>query len=62
MSTAKEEVRKLLDELPDDATLEEIEYELYVRNKIDRALEQVERGETMSHEEVMRRMSKWLDK
>lgn len=62
MSTAKDEVRKLLDRMPEDASLEEIQYGLYVRQKIDRALEQVESGDTLSMEEAEQRLSKWLTK
>jgi predicted transcriptional regulator len=61
MSTAKDEVRKLLDELPDSVTWEDIEYEIYARNRIERGLEEEERGEGIPHEEVMRRMAKWLE-
>ena len=31
MSTAKEEVRQILEVIPDDATLEDIQYHIYVR-------------------------------
>jgi hypothetical protein len=34
MSTPKEEVRKLLEQLPDDSSLEDIQYHIYVRGKI----------------------------
>lgn len=34
MKTAKDEVRELLEDLPDDASLEDIQYHLYVRQKI----------------------------
>ena len=45
MLTAKESVRKLLDELPDDCTLEDIQYQLYVIEKTKHGLEQAESGE-----------------
>jgi predicted transcriptional regulator len=61
MSSVKDEAHKFIDGLPDDATWEDIEYEIYVRNRIDRGLEEDERGEGIPHEEVMRRMAKWLD-
>jgi predicted transcriptional regulator len=61
MSTAKEDVRQILDKLPDNATLEDIQYHLYVRQKIERALEQAHSGNVVSHEEVEVRMQKWLD-
>ena len=60
MSTAKEDVRKLLDQLPDDASLEDIQYHIYVRQKIERGLADVEEGRTLTQEEVETRMSRWL--
>ena len=60
MSTARDEVRKLLDRLPDEASFEDIQYHIYVREKIERGLKDVEEGRVLSHQEVERRMSKWL--
>jgi hypothetical protein len=42
MQSAKEEVMQLLKELPDNSTLEEIQYHLYVRQKIQRGIKDVE--------------------
>ncbi len=61
MLSAKEEVQRLLERLPDDASLEDIQYHIYVRQKILRGLEDVEEGRTLSEEEVEARMSKWLE-
>jgi len=60
MGTAKEEVRKLLDQLPEDSSYEDIQYHIYVREKIQRGLEDVEAGRTLSQEEVEQRMARWL--
>jgi predicted transcriptional regulator len=60
MSTAKQEVRSLLDQIPDDATFEDIQYHIYVREKIERGLKDVEVGRVVSEEEMERRMQKWL--
>lgn len=60
MSTAKEEVRKILDQIPDDSSFEDIQYHIYVREKIERGLEDVEQGHVLSQDEVEERMSKWL--
>src|SRR5256885_17111550 len=60
MIPAKEEVRRLLELLPDDASLEDIQYHIYVRQKILRGLEDVEAGRTLSEEEFEARRSKWL--
>jgi predicted transcriptional regulator len=61
MIPAKEEVRRLLELLPDDASLEDIQYHIYVRQKIVRGLEDIETGRTLSEEEFEARMSKWLE-
>ena len=62
LKTAKDEVRELLENLPDDASLEDIQYHLYVREKIQRGLAAAEEGRTILHEEAARRMSRWLEK
>ena len=61
MSTAKEEVREMLDRLPDDVSYEDIQYHIYVRQKVERGLKDIEEGRVESQEEAERRMSKWLD-
>ena len=62
MRTAKQEVKKLLDQIPDGASYEEIQYHIYVRQKIERGLKDVAEGRTVSQEEIERRMAKWLGK
>ena len=59
MGTAKEEVRKILDQIPDSASFEDIHYHIYVREKIERGLEDVREGRVISQEEVERRMRQW---
>jgi len=56
MQSAKEQVMK---ELPDDSTLEEIQYHLYVRQKIQRGIKDVEEGRIYTQEEMEKRMEKW---
>lgn len=60
MGLPKEEVRRILDGLPEDATYEEIQYHIFVREAVQRGLEAAERGEVLDQEEVERRMAKWL--
>ena len=62
MKTAKDQVRELLDGVPEDASLEDIQYYLYVRQKVQSGLVAKEQGRTLTHEEVVRRMSRWLEK
>ena len=61
MIPAKEEVRRLLECLPDNVSFEDIQYHIYVCQKIDRGLEDIEAGHTISEEEFEARMSKWLE-
>lgn len=62
MNTAKDEVRKLLDGLPDEASFEEIQYQVYVLDEITRGTNEMDRGEGIAHDEVRRRLAKWLGK
>ena len=62
METAKEEVRRILDSLPDNATLEDIQYRIYVRQAIAAGVRDVDEGRVVSQEEVERRMSRWTEK
>ena len=59
-TTAKQEVEQLLEHLPDDSTLEDIQYHLYVLEKIRRGQADVAAGRTYTHEEVRARMQRWL--
>jgi len=62
MKSAKEEVRKILEKVPDEASLEDIQYQIYVRQRIDRGLDDVKQGKTISQQEMEARMSRWLGK
>jgi predicted transcriptional regulator len=60
MHTAKETVRRLLDDLPNDASLEDIQYHITVCAKVERGLRDVEAGHVVNQDEAKRRMAKWL--
>ena len=62
MQTAKEEVVEVLSNLPDDATLEEIQYRLYVRQKIKRGIDDIDNARFVSQENVEDRMRRWIEK
>ncbi len=61
-ATAKQEAQKILDALPDDASLEQIQYHLYVVQKIEAGLRDAEEGRVLSQEEVERRIAKWPER
>jgi hypothetical protein len=61
MSTAKTEVSSLLATLPDDASLEDIQYHLYVLEKVKKGVDRAESEGAVEHEEVKRRLDQWLE-
>ncbi|MBF8266258.1 MAG: hypothetical protein HW384_2122 [Dehalococcoidia bacterium] len=62
MQKAKDEVTKLLSRLPDDCSLEDIQYHLYVLQKIERGRNDAKEGRLYTQEEVEKMMAKWLEK
>jgi len=62
LATAKDDVRELLEHLPEDATLEDIQYHLYVRQKVQRGLDAAAAGRTAPQAEVERRLARWLER
>jgi len=55
MSIAKEEAKKLIDRLPEQASWDDIMYEFYVRQKLETAIKAADEGKVVSHEEVKKR-------
>ncbi len=62
MQKTKQEVSDLLNRLPDNCTLEDIQYHLYVLQKIEQGLKDIEEGRIYTQEEVEKKMSKWLER
>ena len=60
MAGTKEVVREVLEALPDDCTLEDVQYELYVRQRILEGERAADARELVPHEEVMRDAREWL--
>jgi predicted transcriptional regulator len=58
--SAKEATLKLVESLEEDATFEDIMYELYVLQKIERGQRDAEEGRTISHDEAKKRLDQWL--
>jgi len=59
-NSLKKEVISLIKELPDDVTLNDIIYHLYVKQKLLKAKEDIAQGRTYSHEQVKKMAEKWL--
>lgn len=60
MST-KEAVLDLVKKLPDNCSLDDIQYHLYVLQTIERGRVEVAQGKTVSHEQVKQELrTKWM--
>jgi hypothetical protein len=61
MATPKEEIRKMLDTLPDDATWEDVQYSIYIRERVERGRREADQDQLTEQGEVEARMTRWLD-
>lgn len=55
MPTVKEEARRLVEGLPEDATWKDLMYEVYIRQKMEAGREAIAEGRILPHEEVKKR-------
>jgi len=62
VASAKQTAIEMIQRLPDEASLEDIQYHLYVLQKIERGLDDAAAGRVISQEEVEKRLEKWLDR
>ncbi len=60
MVSTKQDALRLIEKLPEDASLDDIIYEIYFRQRVDRGLRELDAGETIPHEDVERSVSEWL--
>ena len=60
MASAKEEIRKMLDSLPDEATWEDVQYSIYVRERVERGKAEAAAGKLVEQDEIESRMERWL--
>jgi hypothetical protein len=60
MQSPKEEVAALIDRLPDDATIEDVQYQLYFIEKVRSGLTAADAGQKLSQDEAELRLNKWL--
>lgn len=59
MQAAKQDALNTINQLPENADMEEIMYRLYVLDKVRKGQEAVERGETLTSEELQRDIDSW---
>jgi hypothetical protein len=64
MMTTKQQVQKVLEQLPEDCTVKDIQYQLYVLEQLRRRVEMTDSdgAEFIPQSDVEARMQKWLIK
>ncbi|MCF7948838.1 MAG: hypothetical protein K9M94_09665 [Spirochaetia bacterium] len=60
MGITKDNAIKAIQELPDDATYEDIMKKLYFLEKVEKGLKDIREGATVTHEEAKERIQRWL--
>ena len=60
MKTAKQNVLEILQTLPDESSYEDIMEKIYFLKKVETGLKDLQEGRSIPHEEVKKRLAKWL--
>ncbi len=60
MNSTKEKIASILNQLPDDCSIEDIQYHLYVLEKVRQSLNDANLENTLKQEEVEGLLNKWL--
>ena len=61
MSTVMKDIKELINHLPEDSTIEDVQYHLYVLEKIRRGQEDIKNGRHYTTEQAKERLSRWLN-
>jgi len=61
MINAMQEVKTLVNHLPDSASIEDVQYHLYVLEKIRKGQESIRNGKHFTSDEVRERLNQWLN-
>jgi predicted transcriptional regulator len=62
MAGVKQQVIQMIQSLPEEVTIDDIMAELYFKLQVDAGLRELDEGKGIPHEEIEKRMSKWLTK
>ena len=60
MQSLKQNAIKLIEQLPDDSSFEDIMEKLLFLQKVEEGLEDIRHGRVTTHEEVKKRLAQWL--
>lgn len=55
----KQEALKIIQELPDDCSTDDILAELFFKKQVDAGLKDIAEGRTITHEELKARIAQW---
>jgi predicted transcriptional regulator len=58
--TVKDKVLEVITRMPDDSTFDDIAYELYVMQSVQKGLEELDSGDYLTHEQAREKLQKWL--
>jgi hypothetical protein len=58
VSFNKDEAKKIIDNLPEQATWDDVMYQIYVKKKIDESIQAVGEGRVLLHDDVRKRLLK----
>ena len=58
--SAKSKVLDMVSNMPNDSTLDDIGYRLYVLESIEQGLAELDKGEYLSHDEAKKELDKWV--
>ena len=58
--TVKEKVVHAVQDLPEEASIEDAMERLFFLSKIEKGIQQADSGQTLSHDQVREKMGKWL--
>ncbi len=61
MQPVKQHLLDIIAKMPDDATYEDMLYEIQLQMKIEKGVLDIESGNYFTNEEAMERLKKWLD-
>ena len=62
IATAKVEAENIIKSLPDDISFEDIQYHLFVAEKLRKSREQIKEGQVLTQKDVEKRLKKWIVK
>ncbi|MFP3975586.1 MAG: hypothetical protein ACLFVK_05115 [Dehalococcoidia bacterium] len=60
MSRTKGEVIKMIEQMPEEASVADIMAELYFRQKVDSGLQELDEDKGITHEQAKEHLRRWL--